>query len=157
MRAQFRLSGPRNAAQQLGVRAQCVQQPRRRGAVVEGKLGTQVCIRLAVDDLHRVEVETVNDVQRGLPATPLQVGSWYLLPVQIGVALQGGNRRPGNGWQISYFRHVVLQPNLWLGLTREPGGEQGDIVAEGDRTLRAGTDLGHGTRPGALRCGPART
>src|SRR5260221_12435871 len=120
MRAQVWVSGPRNAVQQLGVRAQCGQQPRRRGAVVEGKLGTQVSVRLAVDDLHRVEVETINHVQRGLPATPLQVGSWHLLPVQIGVAPPGGNRSPGNGWQISYLRHVVHQSNSWFALTRGP-------------------------------------
>jgi len=101
--------GPRNAVQQLGVRAQRGQQPRRRGAVVEGKLGAQVPVRLAVDDLHRVEVETINHVQRGLPAAPLQVGSWHLLPVQIGVTRQGGNRRPGCGWPISNLRHVAIQ------------------------------------------------
>src|SRR5262249_38528391 len=77
-------------------------------------------VGLTVDDLHRVEVQGINHVQRGLPAAPLQVGSGHLLPVRVGVARQGGNRRPGSGWQISYLRHVAIQSDSWFGITRGP-------------------------------------
>ena len=75
-------SGEDRATEQFAVSWDRIEHPGDRGSIFWGKFGGQVVpIRWPVDQLQRVEVELVSDVQRRVTATPLQIGGLGAVPV----------------------------------------------------------------------------
>ncbi|MDG3017223.1 hypothetical protein [Speluncibacter jeojiensis] len=92
------VGGLNNASQQCTVDRDRIEQMHYGGASVGGDLGVQVVVaaETAVDELHRMEIEVIRDVQRGVPAGPPQICGGKRPPVAVGIRRQRGRAGLGD-------------------------------------------------------------